>query len=314
MCLDAVVVGKGFRHQDVVEHLDDPDAALGCFGGQEGEHFLVLLHGGVIHLRCEGIVVEFHQRSKGVAVPQKHGVHVVCGEHVKIFYPQFFVVEPWEVFRCIGIFVNLMPRQVISLLQSDAAASYFHLRSFGDVGADVDVAIQLVILCQTVGTVNGSRGVVARDGHGLSLATDGESLSRKIVVVGYADFHFPSLVECWDVFGNHGCRIVGLRHGSVFQHFYLDVVFPVVGLRACLGVQRGGKQRGDNEIRYFHKVTVVSWPALMTVFWLLMIIIPSPPSLFTVTVSLVIFTCMLPNGVGTLPSIHSKSPRCGRTS
>ena len=71
-----------------------------------------------------------------------------------------------------------MPRQVIGLLQSDAAASYFHLRSFGDVGADVDVAIQLVILCQTVGTVNGSRGVVARDGHGLSLATDGESLNN----------------------------------------------------------------------------------------------------------------------------------------
>ena len=69
LCLYAVMVGKGFRYDDIIEHLYHSDAAFLCFCGQKGEHLLVLLHRGIVHLGGEWIVLQLDKRGKGVSVP-----------------------------------------------------------------------------------------------------------------------------------------------------------------------------------------------------------------------------------------------------
>ena len=63
------MVGKGFREDDIIEHLDDANTATVSLINKKREHILILLHGGIVNLRGERIVVQFHQRGKGMTVP-----------------------------------------------------------------------------------------------------------------------------------------------------------------------------------------------------------------------------------------------------
>ena len=119
--LQSIMVGKGFRQDDIIEHLDDADAATVSLINEEREHILILLHGGIVNLWCERIVIQFHQRGKGMTVPQVHRVHIIGGQHVEIFNPKGFVVEPREVLGRIRIFVDPMPRQINRLLNPTQA-------------------------------------------------------------------------------------------------------------------------------------------------------------------------------------------------
>jgi hypothetical protein len=70
LCLDAVMVGEGFAHDDVVEHLDDKDAALVGLMGEKREHLLVLPERRRVDLHGKGILLEPDERGKGMPVPQ----------------------------------------------------------------------------------------------------------------------------------------------------------------------------------------------------------------------------------------------------
>ena len=61
LCLQSVVVGKRLRQDNVIEHLDNLDATTGSLSGEEGEHLHVLLHGSLIHLSGEGIVLQLNE-------------------------------------------------------------------------------------------------------------------------------------------------------------------------------------------------------------------------------------------------------------
>ena len=102
------MVGKGFAENDIIEHLYDPDATFVSLVGQEREYLLVFLEGFLIDLKCKGIVFQFDERCKRVTVPQVEGVHLVLYQHIEIFRPLLFVVEPREVLWRIGIFIDLM--------------------------------------------------------------------------------------------------------------------------------------------------------------------------------------------------------------
>ena len=99
---------------------------------QKREDVLVLLERLLIDFQGEGVVFEFDQRGKGVAVPQVQRVVLVLDHHVKILHPLLLVVEPREVLWRIGILINGMSRQIDGLLQSDARTAHHHLRSLGN--------------------------------------------------------------------------------------------------------------------------------------------------------------------------------------
>ena len=125
--LQSVVVGKGLREDDVVEHLDDADAAPVGLIHQKSEHLLILLHRSIVNFGCERIVLQLHQRGKRMAVPQVDGVHIVLGQQVKIAYPEVAVVEPREVLRRVRVLIDAVAWQVDRLLQPHTSAAKLHL-------------------------------------------------------------------------------------------------------------------------------------------------------------------------------------------
>jgi len=66
----SVMIGKRFRQENIVEHLNHKDTALVGLLGQEREYLFVLFKGSLIDLQCKRILLELHQRSKRVTVPQ----------------------------------------------------------------------------------------------------------------------------------------------------------------------------------------------------------------------------------------------------
>ena len=49
LCLQSVMVCEGLAEDDVIEHLNNPDASLVSLMSQEREYFLVLLEGLLVH-------------------------------------------------------------------------------------------------------------------------------------------------------------------------------------------------------------------------------------------------------------------------
>ena len=168
LCLQTVMVGKGLAQDDVIEHLDDPDAAAVGLVGKEREDFLVLLERLLVHLQGEGIVLQLHQRGKGMTVPQVQRVVFVLHHHVEVFHPLLLVVEPREVLRGVRVFINTMTRQIDRLLQSDAGASHHHLGCFlnGMLRRHRNILSKSAGLtdavCQFHAAIDDTRGIVAR--------------------------------------------------------------------------------------------------------------------------------------------------------
>ena len=131
-----------------------------------------------------------------MAVPQEHGVHVVCCEHVEIFYPQLLVVEPREVLWCVRIFVNFVPWQVDCLLKAHACSAYFHFGCVNDDCGYFQVAVELIILEQSVSAIYGTRRVVADDVYCLAFSLYCESFLRQVGrIFGHTDFNLVSLLH-----------------------------------------------------------------------------------------------------------------------
>ena len=114
--LQSVMVSKRFAENDVIEHLDNPNAAPVGLVRQERKYFLVLLECLFIYFQSEGIVLQFHQRGKGMTIPQVERIVFVLYHHVEVFHPFRLVVEPREVLRRIGILVDGMAREIDGLL------------------------------------------------------------------------------------------------------------------------------------------------------------------------------------------------------
>ena len=166
LCLQSVMVCEGLAQDDVIEHLNDPDASLVSLMSQEREYFLVLLEGLLVHFQGKRIILQLHQRCEGVTVPEVERVHLVLHQHVEVFYPLCFVVEPWEILWGIGILINCMPRQINSLLQSDAGATHHHSWGFCD-GLYIQRTCRLDALSQFHTTVDDTRSVITRHSDAL---------------------------------------------------------------------------------------------------------------------------------------------------
>ena len=61
LCGDAVMVGKWFRQDDIVEHLYYTYTALCSLCRKEGEHLLVLSHCGIVNFGGKRIVFKFYK-------------------------------------------------------------------------------------------------------------------------------------------------------------------------------------------------------------------------------------------------------------
>ena len=186
--LDAVVLRKGFGDEDVVELLYDEDAALVGLLGEEAVHLLVLLERLVVDLDGEGIVLQADERSEGMPVPEVEGVHTVVDEHVEIFHPPLLIVEPGEVLRRVGIFVDMASRQDEGLLHADARAAEHHLRGilhfpFGKG----ERAVVLQLVSDGDRTVDDTAGVIARDGGQPVGRGDGVSFLLQAVALGHGE-------------------------------------------------------------------------------------------------------------------------------
>ena len=209
------MVGKGLRQDDIIEHLDDANTATVSLIHQEAEHILILLHGGIVNLRGERIVIQFHQRGKGMTVPQIHRVHIVGGQHVEIFNPKGFVVEPREVLRRIRIFVDPMPRQINRLLQSHTGTAKHHLGSFGDGGKTFVGTVHQIVFLQTVHAIDNARSVITRNGNLLALLFYSKALGRSTTGNPQGDG-----MPLFERFQLRGC-IFCLRSNTPFLHLNL---------------------------------------------------------------------------------------------
>ena len=197
LCLQTVVVGEGLAQDDVVEHLDDPDAAAVGLMGEEGEHVHVLLEGLVVYLQGEGIVLQFHQRGKGMSVPEVERVVFVFYHHVEVLHPFCLVVEPGEVLGSIGIFVDAVAGQIDCLLQTYAGAAHHHSWCFLDGlwrwhrNILNETAGLSDAVCQLHAAIDDTRGIVTNDldtflvlGEGVPFGSTTVSVRQHDVVVG----------------------------------------------------------------------------------------------------------------------------------
>ncbi len=118
-----VRAGEGVREMDVVEALQNPDAALVCFGGEPAEHrdVLVELRGGKL-LRF-GILRQLQQRCERMAVPEEERVGALLGELIEILCPLRLVVEPGEIFRRVWVVVLGAFVGDLGFLQADDGAA-----------------------------------------------------------------------------------------------------------------------------------------------------------------------------------------------
>ena len=121
-------------------------------------------------------------------VPEVEGVHTVVDEHVEIFHPPLLIVEPGEVLRRVGIFVDMASRQDEGLLHADARAAEHHLRGilhfpFGKG----ERAVVLQLVSDGDRTVDDTAGVIARDGGQPVGRGDGVSFLLQAVALGHGE-------------------------------------------------------------------------------------------------------------------------------
>ena len=175
--LQSVVVGKGFTQYDVIEHLDHPDATLVSFMSQERKNLLVLFECLLVHLKCKRIVLQLHQRGKGMSVPEIQRVHLVLYHHVQILHPLLLVVEPREVLWRIRILIDGMTWQINRLLQSNTCATHHHAWHFR---SQLNALQSLLTdaLGQFHTTIDDACSIVARHHDTLFILRDAVALCR----------------------------------------------------------------------------------------------------------------------------------------
>ena len=150
-----------------------------------------------------------------MSVPQIYGIHIIGSQHIQILDPQVLIVEPREVLRGIGIFIDTMFGQDKRLLHTDTSTAHLHLRCIGDGCQPLQIPMHEEILLQSVGSVDSSGSVVTGYHHLLPLLGDGESLSRFL----FLDSNLYRVITR-DIFQDTG-RIVGLRCFLFDRHLYL---------------------------------------------------------------------------------------------
>ena len=170
LCLQAIMIGKRLREDDVVEHLNDEDATSVSLPGQKREHLFVLLESGLIHLESERIILQFDERSKRMTVPEIKRIHLVVYEHIKILNPLFLVIEPREVLWGIRVFVNLMARQINGFLQTNTSTTEHHFRRILLHQRHIERTMLSHVFCYFVTAVDDSRTVISLQQDLLSLA------------------------------------------------------------------------------------------------------------------------------------------------
>src|SRR5579884_106020 len=119
---------KGMRKMNIVEALDDPDAAAVGLGGEPAEHSDVLLKlcvGKLLRLRITG---QLQQRSERMAIPEKERIDALAREHVEIACPERFVIEEREVLRRVGVVVFSAFVSDLWLLHPDAEGAQLERR------------------------------------------------------------------------------------------------------------------------------------------------------------------------------------------
>ena len=171
-----VMLGKGFRKQDVVEHLNHEDTALRGLVREEREHLLVLAEGLLVHLHGEGVILELHERGKGVPVPQIDRIHAVLYEHIEVLHPQLLVVEPGEILGRIGVLIDRATGQVVGLLHTDTRTAQDHLGGILEMVGGIEFSLGLHAVNQFAATIQQTAPVVTRNGNRLTIVLDTEAL------------------------------------------------------------------------------------------------------------------------------------------
>ena len=87
-----------------------------------------------------------------------------------------FVIEPWEILRCIWIFIYISARQEHCFLHAYASTAENHGRFLVVYRLEIQIAILLCVLSKFVTTIDYACAVVAHNGSGIFLCNDAESL------------------------------------------------------------------------------------------------------------------------------------------
>ena len=104
-----------------------------------------------------------------------------------------------------------MSRQINRLLQSHASPAQFHLRSIDDGVWNLQRAISLEVFHKSVGTINGTRSIIAYNTYSLSLSKQRKTFGRFAYGVGsHSDTNLVALRHRLNVVGYKRCRIIRL--------------------------------------------------------------------------------------------------------
>ena len=80
-----------------------------------------------------------------MTVPEIHRVHIVGCQHVEVFDPEGFVVEPWEILWRVRVFIDPMAGQIDRLLQAHTGSAKHHLGGFGDGGEPIVGTVHQIV-------------------------------------------------------------------------------------------------------------------------------------------------------------------------
>ena len=148
--------------------------------GQERENFLVQTEGLLINLHGKGVILQPHERGKGVSVPQIDRVHAILDQHIEVLHPQLLIIEPREGLGRVGIFVDRAPGQVVGLLHTDAGASQHHLGGILEVRRSGQLAGSLRAVNHLTATIEQAVAIFTRHTNRRSLRLDAESLLLQV--------------------------------------------------------------------------------------------------------------------------------------
>src|SRR5215469_12753955 len=123
MVRDVVCACECVREMNVVETLQDPDAALVRLSSYPAKHCNVLLElSGGKFLRF-GVLGQLQERREGMAVPEEERVRALFRELIEISLPLGLVVEPGKILRRVGIVVLGTFVSDLRLLKADDSAT-----------------------------------------------------------------------------------------------------------------------------------------------------------------------------------------------
>ena len=96
-----------------------------------------------------------------MTIPKVERVHAVFDHHVEVAQPHLLVVEPREVLRRVGIFIDGTTRQELRLLHADTGSAKHHLGSISEVGREQEVALRNIVVDEFTAAIERTCGIVA---------------------------------------------------------------------------------------------------------------------------------------------------------